>query len=84
MRTFIPLRAMSERLGLPSLGRFNFTMDPSITFETAATCTTCRFKEDKSNYWTAVLYFKHSNGSYMRVRRELFSTSRLYSYLGDE
>ncbi|TEB24887.1 hypothetical protein FA13DRAFT_1638238 [Coprinellus micaceus] len=46
---------------------FNFTMDPSITFETAATCTTCRFKEDKSNYWTAVLYFKHSNGSYMRV-----------------
>ncbi|TEB28238.1 hypothetical protein FA13DRAFT_1735873 [Coprinellus micaceus] len=32
-----------------------------------ATCTTCRFKENKSNYWTAVMYFKHTNGSYIRV-----------------
>ena len=32
-----------------------------------ATCTTCSFSEDFSNYWTAVLYFKHRNGSYKRV-----------------
>ncbi|TFK21040.1 hypothetical protein FA15DRAFT_624498 [Coprinopsis marcescibilis] len=32
-----------------------------------ATCTTCRFKEDKSNYWTAVMYFKAPNGTYLRV-----------------
>ncbi|KAG2006715.1 hypothetical protein CC2G_014468 [Coprinopsis cinerea AmutBmut pab1-1] len=32
-----------------------------------ATCTTCRFVEDKSNYWTAVLYFKHPNGTFLRV-----------------
>ena len=32
-----------------------------------ASCTSCRFKEDKSNYWTAVLYFKHRNGSFIRV-----------------
>ncbi|KAK3216079.1 hypothetical protein GRF29_8g2060204 [Pseudopithomyces chartarum] len=31
------------------------------------TCTTCTFSEDFSNYWTAVLFFKHTNGSYKRV-----------------
>jgi len=31
------------------------------------TCTTCAFTEDFSNYWTAVLYFRHQNGSYKRV-----------------
>lgn len=32
------------------------------------TCTTCEMAEDFSNYWTAVLYFKHpENGSYHRV-----------------
>ncbi|KAG2012825.1 hypothetical protein CC2G_009795 [Coprinopsis cinerea AmutBmut pab1-1] len=42
-------------------------MDPDLDIENVATCTTCRFKEDKSNYWTAVMYFKHANGSFMRV-----------------
>ncbi|KAG2024136.1 hypothetical protein CC2G_001718 [Coprinopsis cinerea AmutBmut pab1-1] len=46
---------------------FNLTMDPELDLGKLATCTTCRFKEDKSNYWTAVLYFKHPNGSYIRV-----------------
>lgn len=46
---------------------FNITMDPAVDLASRSTCTTCRFKEDLSNYWTAVLYFKHSNGSYMRV-----------------
>ncbi|KAF2645572.1 hypothetical protein P280DRAFT_531785 [Massarina eburnea CBS 473.64] len=33
-----------------------------------ASCTTCQMAEDFSNYWTAVLYFKHpTNGSYHRV-----------------
>jgi Domain of unknown function (DUF1996) len=32
-----------------------------------STCTSCTFKEDKSNYWTAVMFFKHKNGSYHRV-----------------
>jgi hypothetical protein len=32
-----------------------------------ATCTTCTFSEDFSNYWTATMYFKHANGSYKRV-----------------
>jgi len=34
-----------------------------------ATCTTCTFSEDFSNYWTAVLYFKARNGTYKRVRQ---------------
>ncbi|RYO17372.1 hypothetical protein AA0121_g5910 [Alternaria tenuissima] len=44
---------------------FNATMqeDPS----TIATCTTCTFSEDFSNYWTAAMFFKHTNGSYKRV-----------------
>ncbi|KAF2005038.1 hypothetical protein P154DRAFT_424765 [Amniculicola lignicola CBS 123094] len=32
-----------------------------------ATCTTCHFAEDKSNYWTANLYFKARNGTYKRI-----------------
>ncbi|OAL05039.1 hypothetical protein IQ06DRAFT_268727 [Phaeosphaeriaceae sp. SRC1lsM3a] len=32
-----------------------------------ATCTTCSFSEDKSNYWTANMYFKARNGTYKRV-----------------
>jgi len=31
------------------------------------TCTTCTFSEDFSNYWTAVMFFKHANGTYKRV-----------------
>jgi hypothetical protein len=32
-----------------------------------ADCTTCSFSEDKSNYWTANMYFKARNGTYKRV-----------------
>lgn len=32
-----------------------------------ATCTSCQVKENKSNYWTAVLFFRHQNGSFIRV-----------------
>ncbi|KAH6901641.1 hypothetical protein BKA70DRAFT_1374750 [Coprinopsis sp. MPI-PUGE-AT-0042] len=42
-------------------------MDPEIDISETSTCTTCRFKEDKSNYWTAVMYFKHPNGTFIRV-----------------
>lgn len=38
-------------------------LDPS----TEATCTTCDFAEDLSNYWTANLYFKARNGTFQRV-----------------
>jgi hypothetical protein len=34
---------------------------------TTATCTTCEFSEDFSNYWTANLYFKARNGTFKRV-----------------
>lgn len=33
----------------------------------AASCTTCQFNQDFSNYWTANLYFKARNGTYKRV-----------------
>ncbi|TFK22731.1 hypothetical protein FA15DRAFT_504932 [Coprinopsis marcescibilis] len=46
---------------------FNLTMHPDNDLPNLSTCTTCRFKEDLSNYWTAVLYFRHTNGSYIRV-----------------
>ena len=46
---------------------FNISMDLNNDLPGISTCTTCRFVEDKSNYWTAVLYFKHPNGSFIRV-----------------
>ncbi|KAH6911269.1 hypothetical protein BKA70DRAFT_1270018, partial [Coprinopsis sp. MPI-PUGE-AT-0042] len=48
---------------------FNFTMDPALDLDKISTCTTCRYKEDYSNYWTAILYFKHRNGTYLRVHQ---------------
>lgn len=45
---------------------FNVTMSGDIGEQ--GTCTTCTFSEDFSNYWTAVMYFKHpTNGTYKRV-----------------
>ncbi|OCL06293.1 hypothetical protein AOQ84DRAFT_390285 [Glonium stellatum] len=35
----------------------------------AASCTTCAFSDDFSNYWTANLYFKARNGTYKRVQQ---------------
>lgn len=46
---------------------FSATMDPKKRFSDEATCTTCQFSEDFSNYWTAVMYFKARNGTYKRV-----------------
>jgi hypothetical protein len=34
-----------------------------------ASCTTCAFADDFSNYWTANLYFKARNGSFKRVKQ---------------
>jgi hypothetical protein len=44
---------------------FNATMEGDIGQK--GTCTTCTFSEDFSNYWTAVMFFKHPNGTYKRV-----------------
>jgi len=46
---------------------FNVTMDPASHDLTQSTCTSCTFAEDMSNYWTAVMFFHHKNGSYKRV-----------------
>ncbi|KAI1406951.1 hypothetical protein F5Y13DRAFT_195875 [Hypoxylon sp. FL1857] len=44
---------------------FNATMEGDIGEQ--GSCTTCAYTEDFSNYWTAVMYFRHENGSYKRV-----------------
>lgn len=46
---------------------FNVTMDPATPPPSQSTCTTCQFADDFSNYWTAILYFRARNGSYIRV-----------------
>ena len=46
---------------------FNITMDPSNDLAKMSKCTSCSFVQDKSNYWTAVMFFKAKNGSYIRV-----------------
>jgi hypothetical protein len=45
---------------------FNVTM-PTDDVSQHASCTTCAFADDFSNYWTANLFFKARNGSYKRV-----------------
>ncbi|KAK7996563.1 CTR2 long splice variant [Apiospora arundinis] len=45
---------------------FNASM-PLEDISQLATCTTCHFTQDLSNYWTANLYFKARNGTYKRV-----------------
>ena len=44
---------------------FNASMNGDVGERGA--CTTCTFSEDFSNYWTAVMFFKHKNGSYHKV-----------------
>lgn len=44
---------------------FNITMDPSEDPSKLSKCTSCSFVQDKSNYWTAVMFFKAKNGTYM-------------------
>ncbi|KAK3326626.1 hypothetical protein B0H66DRAFT_472025 [Apodospora peruviana] len=48
---------------------FNATVLPSVDVGERATCTTCLYSEDLSNYWTAVLYFRARNGTYKRVKQ---------------
>jgi len=57
--------------------RFNVTMDPENDLPGLSKCTTCSFSEDFSNYWTAVLYFQHANGSFKRVRTVLKNSYEL-------
>jgi hypothetical protein len=47
---------------------FNLTMTP-VDYDLAkrSSCTSCSFNQDKSNYWTAVMFFKAKNGTYHRV-----------------
>ena len=45
---------------------FNATM-PYEDISKLASCTTCTFSQDFSNYWTANVYFRARNGTYKRV-----------------
>jgi hypothetical protein len=45
--------------------QFNASMTGDVG--SRGSCTTCQMSQDFSNYWTAVMYFKHTNGSYKRV-----------------
>jgi hypothetical protein len=42
-------------------------MDTKNDLSKIATCTSCTFSEDFSNYWTAVMYFRAQNGTFKRV-----------------
>ncbi|KAF2867854.1 hypothetical protein BDV95DRAFT_610295 [Massariosphaeria phaeospora] len=46
---------------------FNVTMDPNTDLAKQSKCTSCSYTQDKSNYWTAVMFFKAKNGTYTRV-----------------
>lgn len=40
---------------------------PSTDIAEIATCTTCSYDDDRSNYWTSNLFFRARNGSFKRV-----------------
>jgi hypothetical protein len=40
---------------------------PSTDVAGLASCTSCNYADDFSNYWTANMYFKARNGTYKRV-----------------
>ncbi|KFA51414.1 hypothetical protein S40293_03240 [Stachybotrys chartarum IBT 40293] len=46
---------------------FNLTMPIEMDIPSTATCTTCTFSEDFSNYWTANMYFRARDGTLTRV-----------------
>lgn len=47
---------------------FNISMEPeNLDPAEDATCTTCSFAEDMSNYWTPNLYFRARNGTFRNV-----------------
>ncbi|PGH02773.1 hypothetical protein AJ79_07538 [Helicocarpus griseus UAMH5409] len=47
---------------------FNITMTPvEHDLATESTCTSCSFPQDRSNYWTAILFFKRADGKFKRV-----------------
>jgi hypothetical protein len=47
---------------------FNATMTTEDVSK-RATCTSCIFSDDFSNYWTANLYFRAPNGTFKRVKQ---------------
>jgi len=40
---------------------------PTTDVSKLASCTSCSFTQDLSNYWTAAVYFRARNGTYKRV-----------------
>jgi hypothetical protein len=40
---------------------------PVTDISKLATCTSCTFDQDTSNYWTANVYFRARNGTFKRV-----------------
>ncbi|KAH6661287.1 hypothetical protein BKA67DRAFT_642260 [Truncatella angustata] len=47
--------------------RADMTPESVPDIPSIATCTTCTFAEDFSNYWTAVMYFRARNGTFKRI-----------------
>ena len=63
-------------------GGSNFGLSVTTQKLLGSECTSVPIAEDKSNYWTAVLYFRHRNGSYIRVSPESFRIL-VYPFLSD-
>lgn len=65
------LRTARRLLADHTQNAFNASMDTkTLDLPSAATCTSCQFADDFSNYWTAVLYFRARNGTFHRVNQK--------------
>lgn len=54
--------------GLRSLSRhLDFSVNATSDDLLASECTSCAVDKDRSVYWTPLLYFRHSNGTFEKV-----------------
>ena len=52
---------------LTALSPTDFGSDSTFESLQQANCTSCEIQDDKSAYWTPLLYYQHKNGSFEEV-----------------
>ncbi|KAI4278763.1 MAG: hypothetical protein L6R35_006076, partial [Caloplaca aegaea] len=67
LECFIESRISESDLSNEGIGAAN--INPASTYDSLlqSECTSCAIKDDLSAYWTPLLYYQHSNGSFEEV-----------------
>lgn len=68
MKRIVDQNGAKNLLGIAKVffqNAFNATMSSDVAPD--ASCSTCTFDQNRSNYWTQVLYFRARNGTFKKV-----------------